>query len=211
MAGYALMRGLRALLPAGRGGYIAAAAVASWASVVLASSACALELALSGTSPLAVALPAMAVAHAVIGIGEALIAAAVLAAVVAARPDIVPEWADLDRKSPGAARLRRGAWSLAAAGAAVAVLLAVFGSPLASGAPDAMEKLAPAQDAAAAEQKDRPLWSGAFFTDYKVRGVASEKVSTSLAGLIGTVLVFGLGFAVIRALGSGSARGDAGD
>jgi dipeptide/tripeptide permease len=52
----------------------------------------AVELALSGTSPLRIALPAMAGVHALIGIGEALITAVVLSVVLASRPDLVGAW-----------------------------------------------------------------------------------------------------------------------
>jgi cobalt/nickel transport system permease protein len=201
MVGYLLMRGMRALLPVGRSGYLISAAVASWFSVVLASSACALELALSGTSPLRVVLPAMAGTHAIIGIGEALVATAVLAAVVAARPDIVPEWAGLDRKSGEAGGIRRSAWALAGAGLVVAAALAAFGSPFASKAPDGLDKKAEEQgfDKRASEEKKAP------FSEYRVSGIKSEKVSTSLAGLIGTAAVFAAGLGVIR-LVSGRVR-----
>jgi len=47
--------------------------LASWVSVVAASVACALELALSGASPLSTVLPAMVITHAVIGLGEGVI------------------------------------------------------------------------------------------------------------------------------------------
>lgn len=66
------------------GGFIGA-----WSAVFLASTACALELWASGTSPLWVALPAMAGWHAIIGIGEGLITAAVLSLVLATRRDLV--------------------------------------------------------------------------------------------------------------------------
>ena len=61
----------------------------AWASVLLASIACAIELAVSGRSPLGVALPAMAGVHALIGIGEGLITSAVLAFVTATRADLL--------------------------------------------------------------------------------------------------------------------------
>jgi cobalt/nickel transport system permease protein len=64
-------------------------AVASWCSVVLASAACAIELALSGTSPLRVVLPAMVAVHALIGIGEAVITCLVISFVLRVRPDLV--------------------------------------------------------------------------------------------------------------------------
>jgi cobalt/nickel transport system permease protein len=63
--------------------------VAGWASIVVAAVACAVELALSGTSPLGVALPAMAGVHALIGIGEGLITALVLGFLRATRPDLL--------------------------------------------------------------------------------------------------------------------------
>ncbi|MDD5747865.1 MAG: energy-coupling factor ABC transporter permease [Actinomycetota bacterium] len=65
------------------------AAICSWLSVVIASAVCAVELALSGTIPLSVALPAMVSVHALIGIGEAAITTVVLAVVTQARPDLV--------------------------------------------------------------------------------------------------------------------------
>jgi cobalt/nickel transport system permease protein len=57
--------------------------------VFLASIVCAIELAVSGTSPIQVALPAMAGVHALIGIGEGLITGAVLSLVLATRADLL--------------------------------------------------------------------------------------------------------------------------
>jgi len=68
---------------------LSAAAVASWCSVVLAGIACAFELAMSGTSPLRVALPAMAAVHVLIGIGEAVITCLVISFVLKVRPDLL--------------------------------------------------------------------------------------------------------------------------
>lgn len=50
-----------------------AIAFGSWASVVLASVACAIELSLSGKAPFSLVVSAMAGIHALIGIGEAII------------------------------------------------------------------------------------------------------------------------------------------
>lgn len=47
--------------------------LASWVSVMAAAAACSLELALSGTVPLKIVLPAMMGWHALIGIGEGII------------------------------------------------------------------------------------------------------------------------------------------
>jgi len=62
---------------------------AAWVSVFLASIFCAVELAVSGSSPLGVVLPAMAGVHALIGIFEGLITAAVLGLVLATRADLL--------------------------------------------------------------------------------------------------------------------------
>ena len=72
-----------------RKGILTSAAIASWLSVVLASIACSIELALAGTVPLSVAFPAMTSIHMLIGIGEAIITTVVLAVVMQARPDLV--------------------------------------------------------------------------------------------------------------------------
>jgi cobalt/nickel transport system permease protein len=63
--------------------------IAAWSSVLLASIACAVELAVSGTSPLSVVLPAMAGVHALIGIGEGLITVAVVSVVMSTRADLL--------------------------------------------------------------------------------------------------------------------------
>jgi cobalt/nickel transport system permease protein len=72
-----------------RKGIIVAAAVASWFSVFAAATICALELAISGTSPIAVVVPAMAGVHAIIGLGEAVITGLVVGFVLKVRPDLI--------------------------------------------------------------------------------------------------------------------------
>jgi len=63
--------------------------VAAWCSVFAASLVCAIQLALSGSSPLMVALPAMGGVHALIGVGEGLVTVAALAFITATRRDLV--------------------------------------------------------------------------------------------------------------------------
>ncbi len=196
--GYLIMRSLRVVLPAGRSGYLGAVALASWASVVLAASACAVELAVSGTSPTFVVLPAMAGTHAIIGIGEALITSTLLSAVIVSRPDIIPAWADLGTSSVAAGPNRK-IWGIAAVGFALALLLAVFASPLASNAPDGLEKVAEQQQFAEDTPKI-PFWQASMLPDYSVPGITSQGVSTGIAGLCGTAAMFVVGFLVVKAL-----------
>ena len=63
--------------------------VGAWVSVMVAAVLAAFELAISGTSPLSVALPALSGVHALIGIGEGLITVFALSFIRAARPELL--------------------------------------------------------------------------------------------------------------------------
>ena len=71
------------------GARFAVIAVLGWFATFVASIACAVELGISGTAPLGPAVVAMGGVHALIGIGEGLITAAVIAAVSAVRKDLI--------------------------------------------------------------------------------------------------------------------------
>ncbi len=88
LGGYAIYRALCGILGGEQRARIPAAGVAAWLSVFLAAGAMALELGLSGTTDLVVALTAMLSIHALIGIGEALITMAALAFIQVTRPDL---------------------------------------------------------------------------------------------------------------------------
>ncbi|MEI7836378.1 MAG: energy-coupling factor ABC transporter permease, partial [Planctomycetota bacterium] len=92
VGGYMVFRAVQVVLPRARWSFLAATAVAAWFSVVASASACAVELAVSGTIPLRVGLPAMAGVHALIGVGEAVVTTAALSLVLTGRPDIVAGW-----------------------------------------------------------------------------------------------------------------------
>jgi len=82
----------RVARPFARGGTgtLVVAFITAWLTVEVSASLAAVELAVSGTSPLAIALPAMVTVHALIGIGEGLITAAALAFVRATSPNLLP-------------------------------------------------------------------------------------------------------------------------
>ena len=84
-----LFRAARPLTSGGAGTLIVAF-VAAWVTVEVSAALAAVELAASGTSPIEVALPAMAGVHALIGIGEGLITAAALAFIRATSPNLLP-------------------------------------------------------------------------------------------------------------------------
>jgi len=86
--GYFIYQSVKKAVKGDRG-MIIGAGVAAWIAVVLASAACAFELAASGTSPLGIALPAMVGTHAIIGIIEAAITIAVIKSVLKMRADLL--------------------------------------------------------------------------------------------------------------------------
>lgn len=90
---------LKKALPKTKRGFLTASAIAAWASVFIASIICSLELAISGTSPLNLALPAMAGVHALIGIGEAIVTVVVLAIVIQIRPDLIGEYSESEEET----------------------------------------------------------------------------------------------------------------
>jgi cobalt/nickel transport system permease protein len=89
LVGHYAFNWLKRLLGEGTQGVVISGFVAAWASVVVAAIVCALELAISGTSALAVVLPAMTLVHVLIGIGEGLITVAVLVFLTATRRDLL--------------------------------------------------------------------------------------------------------------------------
>lgn len=93
LGGYGVFITLYVLLRKSRKGFFIALAISSWFSIMLGASAAAIELAISGTSPLKVALPAMAGTHALIGIGEAIITTTAVSLILKTRPDLVGAYA----------------------------------------------------------------------------------------------------------------------
>lgn len=98
--GYVVYRGVLAVSGTNQTVALVATFAASWISVEAAAILTSVQLALSDTSPLDVALPAMVGVHALIGIGEGLITAAALGFIMSTRPDLLPA---ATREAPAAA------------------------------------------------------------------------------------------------------------
>jgi len=180
--GYFVYQGVLKLVGNRRRAVLVAGMAGGWLSVMVGAVATAVELAVSGTSPLAVALPAMAGVHAVIGVGEALITVAALAFIAQARPDLLR----LGEKAP-ATRSASWVW----VGLAVALIVTLF-SPLASGSPDGLEWVA--EEKGFLEAGIDPSYE--ILPDYTVPFVESETGTTILAGVIGVLVVFGVAYGV---------------
>ena len=76
-------------LPHTRGVFLTIVAGVSWLAVMVGAAATSFELAISDTVPLGTSLPPMLGVHSLIGIGEAIITTAAVAAVLVSRPDLV--------------------------------------------------------------------------------------------------------------------------
>ena len=182
---YTVYRAVQRLSKGAKWGIFVGGFLAAWTSIFIASLAAALELAFSGTSPANIAVPAMALVHSVIGIGEGLITVGALALIYAVRPELLKT---TDQKQVGG----KFVW---VAGLLIAIALAVA-SPLASTHPDGLEFVAEEQgfiDKAQANPYD-------IIPDYVMPGIADESVATIVAGLVGVIVVFfvAIGVAYLR-------------
>lgn len=161
-------------------GFFVGGFLGAWLSVLVASIGVALALGLSGTSPLAVALPTMAGIHVFIGIGEGLITAGALAFLFATRRDLITT----QDKKP----ISRTVWIV---GLVIALGLAIL-SPIASSFPDGLEWVAE-QSGFLESAMGAPYQ---IIPDYTFPGINSPEIATIVAGIIGTLLVGAVAFAV---------------
>ena len=166
-------------------GQVAGMAFAGWISAVVASVACAAELAWSGTVAWGVALPAMVGVHMLIGLGEGLISALVLVAILRTRPDLVPA-----ESGGGSAPTLRGPLVL---GLIASLGLALLVSPFACAWPDGLDSVALRLGF---DHRALAGVHGAPAPDYLMPGIASRGLATAIAGGVGTVVALGLALAL---------------
>lgn len=143
--GWLTFRAAVALMPRRASSVVMATGIAGWVSVVAASAAFAGEYALGGSNavPATTVLGAMTGVHAIIGMGEGLASAALVAAVLASRPDLAEGARLVGVRS--AVRVdvgRRPVFAFVATASAIALALLAWVTPLASSAPDGMERVA---------------------------------------------------------------------
>ncbi len=178
---YMAYRSARRLIGERPWGLLASGFLAAWLSIEVSALAVALQLALSGTSPANIAVPAMGGIHALIGIGEGLITVGALAFLRLVRSDLL-------RGGEAPTPQGRLVW---AGGLLIALALALV-SPLASTHPDWLEWVARQKGFLSLARG--PLYR--LIPDYTFPGLSNRAVATIVAGLLGTVLVFGVALAM---------------
>ncbi|WP_051823357.1 energy-coupling factor ABC transporter permease [Streptomyces sp. NRRL S-1448] len=220
---YAVFRLLVKVLPRRRSSVTVASFVGALVSVPAAAVAFTGIYALGGTAdvPIGKVFAAMVGVHVLIGIGEAVITALTVGAVIAVRPDLVygarglakplelrtsplagagsdPVPATAPHEPVAAAAPRRSARRVWLAGVAAALVCAGGLSYYASASPDGLEKVAHDQgiDAKAKDHatKDSPL------ADYSVKDIADPRLAGGLAGVIGVGATLAVGTGVFVAV-----------
>ncbi|WP_372347835.1 energy-coupling factor ABC transporter permease [Streptomyces sp. KL116D] len=213
---YLVFRGLVKVLPRGRRSITVASFVASLLSVPAAAIVFTLLYAIGGTTDVSIGKVATAMVgvHVLIGIGEAVITALTVGAVVAVRPDLVHGARGLQQKlklrvggelvdaapntpaaAPAAARSHRKIWVI---GLVTSLVLAGFVSFYASANPDGLEKVA--HDKGIDSKTEEHASADSPLADYGVKDVTDARLSGGLAGVIGVGVTVVAGSAVFWAL-----------
>jgi cobalt/nickel transport system permease protein len=194
--GWGVFRWLMKVLPKTTASGVGATMVAGWVSMIVSSTVFVIEYAIGGQggAPLGTVFAAMTGVHALIGIGEGLISAVVVGAVLAVRSDLVLGTADLGLSRTATAPSGKAVGGFVAAGLAAALLLVLVVAPMASPAPDGLEFVADDTGFAAAAE-EHPI--GGPLADYGVAGIENERVGTVVAGAIGVGATFLIGFVLI--------------
>jgi cobalt/nickel transport system permease protein len=195
VGGYAIYAPIRRAI-GGQKGVLIAAMAAAWFSVLLASGAFAIELGASGHwVDFFRILSWMVLVHAGIGLGEALITGLVVRFILVRRPDLFVD--DPTTDGPPAA-LHRGQTMLG--GLAVAVAVAVFLSPFASDKADGLEFVG--AKLGFLREDGPPSTISAPIPEYELKlpGVEHVKLATAAAGVVGTLVVFGVAWGMARIL-----------
>ncbi|MFF1419217.1 energy-coupling factor ABC transporter permease [Streptomyces sp. NPDC058280] len=225
---YALFRGLVKVLPRTRRSVTVSAFIAALVSVPAAAAAFTALYAVGGTTdiPIGKVLTAMVGVHVLIGIGEAMITALTVGAVIAVRPDLVYGARGLTAPlklrvggelvdarpapsaapaagSPVAARSTRRVW---ATGLVTALVLAGFVSFYASASPDGLEKVA--ADQGIDKKTEEHHTADSPLADYGVKDVSNARLAGGVAGVIGVGATVAVGSGVFWAVRRRRTSGD---
>jgi len=165
---------------------VASVAFSGWCAAVAGAASCAAQLSLAGVARLPVVLPAMLGVHALIGVGEALISALVVASILRFRPELLEHGAQVTL----GARPRLAA---VYAGLGLSLVVAAVLAPLGYSAPDGLSRVLMALGLRASAPSPS-------LAEYGLSGVVSGVLATLLAGCLCTLFLFGLCWLLALAL-----------
>ncbi|MFF1259604.1 MULTISPECIES: energy-coupling factor ABC transporter permease [unclassified Streptomyces] len=197
---YLVFRGLVKVLPRKRRSITVASFVAALLSVPAAAVVFTLIYAIGGTTDVSIGKVATAMVgvHVLIGIGEAVITALTVGAVVAVRPDLVygarglhrplklrvaGELVDAPDAAPAPVAARGSHRKVWITGLVTSLVLAGFVSFYASADPDGLEKVA--HDKGIDKKTEKHASDGSPLAGYGVKDVGDARLSGGLAGVIG--------------------------
>ncbi len=199
LGGYAVLATVRRWLGGGNRGTLAGVIVAAWLSVMAAASLFCLEFYLSHRTAefeFSNIFTLMVTFHSAIGVGEALITGGVISFVILRRPDLI----DQPESSQGLVRVSRNLGRTTTVGFVVALAVAAFLAPFASSHADGLEAVGEQKFKQQTEQQQTEVVFGGYEFPLPVpnweQSPVWQKISVSLAGLLGTsvVLVIALSF-----------------
>jgi cobalt/nickel transport system permease protein len=201
--GYAAFRAVRSLdwgVP--NRSMVLAAAFAGWVGTVLASIACAGELAFAGTSPWNITFPAMLNIHMLIGLGEGAITGLVVLGVLRVRPELLAE----TRRTGTSSKPTSSLWL----GLPACLGLALFVAPFACPWPDGLERVAEQLGFAVQTRNLPETGLRVLMPNYQLPLVNSPTLATALAGACGTILAFGAAYVFARSVVPSASRTEKG-
>jgi cobalt/nickel transport system permease protein len=197
IGGYAIYSPVRRMI-GGRSGVLIGGMLAAWFSVILASGTFALELGASiGFSDFLNVLSWISLVHAGIGLGEAVITGMVLRFLLLMRPEFVYE------AQPEQISAVRHIGHVGLGGLGIALAVAVFLAPFASEYDDGLEWVG---GKLGFLKEGEPVLP-APIPEYQLPlpGFQHVKVATGVAGVAGTLVVFGVGYGLARIFSRGAA------
>lgn len=196
--GYAVFRTMRRWLPNTTGGVTGATAISGWASVVLSAIAFSLEWLFGASAPIAFddVFGAMVGVHLAIGVGEAIVGALAIGAVIASRPDLVYGASDLDRARLADTTVKTR--TFAVGGLMVALVFAAVVSQFAVDDPDGLERVA--EETGFIDSGREHSLADFLFADYAFAGISNQTLSLAIAGVVGTLVTLAVAGGIFLAV-----------
>lgn len=176
-----------------------AAGIAAVLAVPLSAAAFVIQFSLGGAADVSIGavLVAMIGTHTLIGIGEGVLTALIIGAVMETRADLV-HGAPVDLGQP---TRRLSVRAVLIAGFLVTLFFAVVVSQFASRNPDGLDFVARQEGFAATAET--PATSGSPLANYGAGLTGTDTIDTAIAGLVGVVIVLLVGYVLFRLMRRG--------